>query len=371
MNRLRYEVGTLATWGLALSFGAFGSGCDKSSEGTEPPAASASASASPAAEPAASAAASAQPAAAAAPDDQAGAGDDYADDDPSAVTDFKPVLDPHGTWKEDPKFGSVWVPATAAVGANFVPYQTGGHWVYDDVDYVWVSDYDWGWAPFHYGRWAFMEGTGWGWIPGRVYSPAWVNWRVGAPGFGYVGWGPMAPTWGWRGGVVSPFGFAVDNRWSYCATGDLFNRGLSGRVLSGPRVGAAEAGTKPWSGEGAGGGSHGHTPGPAPGKIGVKGDQVAHPSPNDPGLSKAKGFSKPSTAAAQGGHPPTKPATKAPNGDKGKPGEKPALDKPAEKAPGEPSPAGAKDKPPSNNLKTPEPAKPAPGKPPAGGKKEK
>jgi hypothetical protein len=27
-------------------------------------------------------------------------------------------------------------------------YVTGGHWSYDG-DYVWVSDYPWGWVPFH------------------------------------------------------------------------------------------------------------------------------------------------------------------------------------------------------------------------------
>jgi hypothetical protein len=189
------------------------------------------------------------------------------------------------------------------VGASFVPYQTGGHWAYADDDYVWVSDYPWGWAPFHYGRWAYL-GTGWGWIPGRVYAPAWVSWRVGAPGFGFVGWGPMAPTWGWRGGAVMNFGFGVEPRWSYCATGDLFNRGLSGRVLSGPRAGQAEAGTHAWS-EGAGG-HGGHFGGPPPGKLGIPNESVTHPSANDPGLAKAKGFSKPSSAVAQGGHAPNR-----------------------------------------------------------------
>ena len=85
---------------------------------------------------------------------------------------------------DDGKYGTVWVPSAAVVGEGFVPYASSGHWVYGD-DYTWVSDYDWGWAPFHYGRWVNIDGRGWGWIPGRRYAPAWGTWRVGAPGFGF------------------------------------------------------------------------------------------------------------------------------------------------------------------------------------------
>jgi hypothetical protein len=295
MMRLRCAstTGTLAVGGLVLLIGA---GCDKSSEGTQAPSAPASQTSAAVPPPAETAQATNQD-----PGNAGNAGDEYEDNDPSALTDFHQTLDPHGSWSEDPKYGTVWVPNAGVVGEGFVPYQTGGHWAYADDDYIWVSDYAWGWAPFHYGRWAHL-GTGWGWIPGRTYAPAWVNWRVGAPGFGFVGWGPMAPTWGWRGGVVANFGFGIEPRWSYCATGDLFNRGLAGHVLSGPRVGQAEAGTKPWT-EGSGG-RGGHSSGPPPGKIGIPNDKVVHPAANDPGISKAQSFGKPSSAVAQGGHPP-------------------------------------------------------------------
>ncbi len=72
-----------------------------------------------------------------------------------------------------------------------------------------MSDYSWGWAPFHYGRWAYTGGYGWGWIPGRTYSGAWVTWRTGGAGYGYVGWAPLGPTWGWRNGAAVGFGFAT------------------------------------------------------------------------------------------------------------------------------------------------------------------
>jgi hypothetical protein len=327
------EVGALVVWGLALTMGA---GCDKSSGGDQAPAASASAGPSASAAATPSAAPSGDQATATAPD-QAGGGDDYADDDPSAITDFHTVLDSHGSWKEDPKFGTVWVPAPATVGANFVPYQTGGHWVYGD-DYTWVSDYDWGWAPFHYGRWTFIDGPGWSWIPGRVYSPAWVTWRTGAPGYGFVGWAPLAPAWGWRSGVVFQYGFPLVPRYSYVAVADVFHVSLASRVLVGARIGAVEVATHPFV-EGVAVG--GRVAGPAPTAIGCKADAVVHPKPGDPALAKAQGFSKPSTAAAQGGHPPSKGAKTSPTDSK-----KPADDskKPADTS-------GGKDKAPPSTPK--------------------
>ena len=68
--------------------------------------------------------------------------------------------------------------------------------------WTWVEDEPWGFAPFHYGRWAFA-GTGWVWVPGPsvvrpVYAPALVAWVGGGPGFHFsggvgVGWLPLAP----------------------------------------------------------------------------------------------------------------------------------------------------------------------------------
>ncbi len=124
-------------------------------------------------------------------------GDEYADTDPSALTDFRATLDPHGTWIDDPTYGQLWVPNVEEVGTNFAPYVTEGSWAYEE-DYVWVSNYEWGWVPFHYGRWTWASGR-WGWVPGRTYAGAWVGWRVGPDGYGYVGWGPLAPSFGWQG----------------------------------------------------------------------------------------------------------------------------------------------------------------------------
>ena len=64
-----------------------------------------------------------------------------------------------------------------------------GHWEY-------VPDY---------GRWGFMAGVGWFWVPGRIWGPAWVSWRYGG---GYYAWAPLGPR-GYVYGYSSPAWVAV------------------------------------------------------------------------------------------------------------------------------------------------------------------
>ncbi len=99
---------------------------------------------------------------------------------------FQKSLSPYGRWMNNSKYGQVWI----ANDHNFVPYQTGGHWAYTDYGWTWVSDYDWGWAPFHYGRWNYERNTGWYWVPDYDWGPAWVAWRGGGD---YYGWAPLSP----------------------------------------------------------------------------------------------------------------------------------------------------------------------------------
>ncbi|MFN8545698.1 MAG: DUF6600 domain-containing protein [Candidatus Binatia bacterium] len=128
-------------------------------------------------------------------------------------------LDEHGTWREEPRYGHVWVPSSLTPG--WAPYTTG-RWVWDPYyGWTWVDDAPWGWAPYHYGRWVFTGGS-WGWSPGPViaapiYSPALVAFfgspglsvgvSIGGPAVGWValGWGePLIPWWGHRGFVGEP-----------------------------------------------------------------------------------------------------------------------------------------------------------------------
>jgi len=112
-------------------------------------------------------------------------------------------LDAYGDWRNTDDYGTVWYPRTVA--SDWAPYRFG-RWAWvAPWGWTWIDQAPWGFAPFHYGRWALIGGR-WGWVPGRlvprpVYAPALVGW-VGNPGwsasfsFGSapaVGWFPLAP----------------------------------------------------------------------------------------------------------------------------------------------------------------------------------
>lgn len=155
-----------------------------------------------------------------------------ADSDPRALSDFKPALDPHGTWVQHPRYGTVWVPSRELVGADFAPYLSDGHWALDTWGrWVWVSDYSFGRIVFHYGRWAWIAGTGWGWVPGYRYAPAWVHWRVPAGSWSYVGWAPMGPDYVWLGGTAVSFGYGAPIPWVFCPSSSVFHRHVRHHVV--------------------------------------------------------------------------------------------------------------------------------------------
>jgi hypothetical protein len=108
-------------------------------------------------------------------------------------------LDPYGRWQDVPEYGAVWYPR--AVPIDWAPYRYG-HWRWvEPWGWTWVDDAPWGFAPFHYGRWAFIGGR-WGWCPGRVverpvFAPALVVFVGGARWSDragpHVGWFPLGP----------------------------------------------------------------------------------------------------------------------------------------------------------------------------------
>jgi hypothetical protein len=223
--------------------------------------------------------------------------DSYDDNDPSALNDFRQPLDPYGSWADDPTYGTVWVPSPGAVGPDFQPYVSGGHWAYDD-DYVWVSDYPWGWAPFHYGRWIFIEGRGWSWIPGREYRGAWVAWSVD-DGYSYLGWAPMGPSFVWFGGAAVGWHGYWGPRWAYCPRGDVFAPRVGAHVLVGPGAVAIAGRMRPYTVADV------RVGGPPPGRLGYTAAQIPHAT-GAASVSHAEQFARPSTAKALGGSAPTR-----------------------------------------------------------------
>ena len=264
------------------------------------------------------------------PDDQAAsdqaAGSTPDDTDPSALTEFHSALDPYGSWSDDPTYGTVWTPSPDAVGSDFTPYVSGGHWLYDDDEYLWASDYPWGWAPFHYGRWVYGPNAGWAWIPGSAYAGAWVSWRYGVGGWGYVGWAPLAPTWCWRGGVAVGVGFVPFAPYAFVPTGHLFAPSLGAHLVFGPQVRSVAMNSRPWSAPAAAGHvlAHPTVGGPPPSVLHIATPQMAGAALHDPGIARARAFAqtrgtdRPAagraeprmarSATAAAGHPAPRPA---------------------------------------------------------------
>ncbi|MCS0591672.1 hypothetical protein NX782_20985 [Massilia norwichensis] len=112
-------------------------------------------------------------------------------------------LDRYGSWRADSEYGPLWTPQVAS---DWVPYRDGSWTWIDPWGWTWVDNAPWGYAPFHYGRWVFVNNR-WAWAPGSraerlVWAPALVGWVGGAgwditfrdrsrrPGFG---WYPLSP----------------------------------------------------------------------------------------------------------------------------------------------------------------------------------
>jgi len=112
-------------------------------------------------------------------------------------------LDMAGTWESTAEYGAVWVPT--GLPPDWAPYRDG-HWRWIvPWGWTWIDDQPWGFAPSHYGRWAFV-GERWLWAPGKFvehpeYMPAVVAF-LGTRGVGLsvadstspgIGWFPLAP----------------------------------------------------------------------------------------------------------------------------------------------------------------------------------
>ena len=119
--------------------------------------------------------------------------DVYAVEEPDVLVTFDVsyrTLAPHGRWLFDRTYGQVWQPYEAIHSRGWRPYVHEGRWLWTTAGWYWQSHYQWGWIPFHYGRWAFTRHWGWVWVPGSQWAPAWVHWRYSQ---GHAGWAPLPP----------------------------------------------------------------------------------------------------------------------------------------------------------------------------------
>ena len=112
-------------------------------------------------------------------------------------------LDAAGSWESTAEYGAVWVPS--GLPADWAPYRDG-HWRWiAPWGWTWIDAQPWGFAPSHYGRWAFVD-EHWAWVPGSfvahpVYVPAVVAF-LGTAGVGLsvadsngpaIAWFPLGP----------------------------------------------------------------------------------------------------------------------------------------------------------------------------------
>ncbi len=136
-------------------------------------------------------------------------------------------LDDYGDWQNNGQYGAVWYPRR--VDSGWAPYHNG-RWAWvDPWGWTWVDSQPWGFAPFHYGRWAYIQNR-WGWCPGPIspvygggprirayYAPAMVAW------FGGAHWGVGislggGPSLGWV-----PLGYGEVYTPAYQCTPRYFN----------------------------------------------------------------------------------------------------------------------------------------------------
>ena len=120
-------------------------------------------------------------------------------------------LNGYGSWSNDPEYGQVWAPRNVVAG--WEPYRTG-RWSYvQPWGWTWVDEQPWGFAPYHYGRWANRNNR-WFWVPPQrdlrpVYAPALVAFvggvelgvAIGQQSRAPVGWFPLGP----REAYVPPY----------------------------------------------------------------------------------------------------------------------------------------------------------------------
>jgi hypothetical protein len=155
------------------------------------------------------------------------------------VAQFYTELAPYGTWVDVPGYGHCWRPTVAVWNSSWRPYGDGGRWLWTDSGWYWYSDYSWGWAPFHYGRWSCPSGIGWVWTPDTHWGPAWVSWRSTRS---HCGWAPLPPAARFVAGhgffhndlsVSVNFDFGLsDDHYVFLPTSRFCDRRLSGHYLS-------------------------------------------------------------------------------------------------------------------------------------------
>jgi hypothetical protein len=71
----------------------------------------------------------------------------------------------------------------------YVPY-SNGQWLNTEQGWYFQAATPVEEVTHHYGRWVETPAAGYVWVPGRVWAPAWVDWRENDQ---YIAWAPLTP----------------------------------------------------------------------------------------------------------------------------------------------------------------------------------
>jgi len=120
---------------------------------------------------------------------------DFSDD--KFITDLLGIKTAHAQTGEDLINLFVWRPSNELASQmikesenqEYTPY-TNGQWVYTDAGWYFRANTPQEEITSHYGRWTQDPNLGWVWLPGKVWSPAWVEWRENDD---YAAWAPVPP----------------------------------------------------------------------------------------------------------------------------------------------------------------------------------
>ena len=124
------------------------------------------------------------------------ASSDYSNSDLFSLSDIIGVKEVYAA-AEDAEMVFVWKPSNELgvklvkeETAEFKPY-TNGQWIYTDEGWYFKAPTPAEETVSHYGRWVNTPSAGWLWVPGRVWSPAWVDWKQDEK---YLAWAPLPPS---------------------------------------------------------------------------------------------------------------------------------------------------------------------------------
>lgn len=162
---------------------------------------------------------------------------------PRQVVPFHDALAPYGAWIKHQQYGLIWQPSILRRQGSWRPYADNGRWLATDQGWYWHSEYPWGWAVFHYGRWGYERNVGWYWVPDTIWGPSWVTFRSNGD---YIGWAPLPP------GAIATLNLGVTYRgrpvgrsfnyglssmyYNFVPRGHVFNLGLPALLVSRPLI---------------------------------------------------------------------------------------------------------------------------------------